>query len=291
MNKTEQKTYPSAGTCVAFGCFDGVHLGHRAVLSRLLQERELTPVVVTLEPRGQVLSTPGEKARLLRGLGVEHMLSLPADAAACPEEFVRRVLLERLGARKVVLGRGYTFGAGGTGNAGLLRAMGLEVAEVEETVWNGRPVTGEAVRAAFARGDFAQGAELLGGGYLLLGPVVHGRANGRRHGMPTANLGFGPEKLLPPLGVYGGVAQAAGQRVLGMTNVGRRPSADDLDQVTVETLLLDFAGDLYGEELLLELRTYIRPVMKFDGLDQVRQQIDRDIRTARQRLGGAASVW
>lgn len=289
MNKMEQKPYTSAGTCVAFGCFDGVHLGHRAVLSRLLRERELTPVAVTLEPRGMVLSTPEEKVFLMQQLGMEYVLSLPADGAGCPEDFVRRVLLEQLGAKKVVLGRGYTFGADDSGNAALLRSMGLEVEEVERVTLEGCPVTGQEIRGAFAAGEFSRAAALLGGGYLMMGPVVHGRANGRRHGMPTANLGFGPEKLLPPLGVYGGVARAAGQRVLGMTNVGRRPSADDLDQVTVETLLLDFAGDLYGEKLILELRTYIRPVMKFDDLDQVRQQIDRDILTARRRMGGTFS--
>jgi len=128
-------------------------------------------------------------------------------------------------------------------------------------------------------------------GYILHGRVVHGKGAGHRHGMPTANLSCDAGMELPPLGVYGGYALADGQRWIGVTNVGPRPSDDDSPAVTVETLLLDFSGDLYDRELTLELRFYLRPIRRFSGgLDEVRAQVALDAAETRRLLAAEAET-
>lgn len=278
MNYVKNAEFKFENTCVAFGCFDGVHVGHRAVVAKLLEEKALTGVVVALEPGGKVLSTPREKEYLMEKLGVENMVSLPASAMGCPKAFVEEVLIGKLGAKKVVVGEGFTFGADNSGDAALLRELGLEVVVVDEVKLNGEAVSKESVVKAFEADDFKTASEMLGGHYLFCGPVTHGKAAGRKHGMPTANLGFGQEKILPPLGVYGCVSRVEDKVNQGMTNIGRRPSDDDMDYISVETFLLDFSGDIYDKEQILEVYIYIRGVKKFSGgLDEVRRQIDKDI--------------
>ncbi len=230
---------------VLFGALDGVCAGPRALLAAPGGPR----AAVVWQPEGAALSTEREKELLLASLGVETLALLPGvhDAAA----------------------------------ARALCGAGLRRCRVTED--GGTDAAG--VRAAFAGGDFAAAAALLGGGYWLVGKVVPGKHAGSRHGMPTANLAYGADKLLPPPGVYGALARWGGRLYRGVTNVGRRPSDDDSPAVTVETLLSDFSGDLYGEELALELRFRLRGIRKFPGgLDDVRRQVERDAAEMNARM-------
>lgn len=276
MNYMKDTEFQLADTCVAFGYFDGVHIGHRAVVDKLLEEKTLTSVVVALEPEGKVLSTPREKEYLMEKMGVENMVSLSADVVDNAKAFVEEILIGKLGAKKVIVGEGFTFGD--CGSAELLRELGLEVVVVDTVCLDGEAVSSDSVIKAFEAEDFPKATEMLGGHYLVIGPVKHGKAAGRKHGMPTANLGFSEEKILPPLGVYGCLSRVEGEVHQGMTNIGRRPSDDDMDYISIETFLLDFKGDLYDKEQILEVYIYVRGVVKFaGGLDEVRRQIDKDI--------------
>ena len=270
---------------VAFGGFDGLHLGHRAVLRRLRGYEGQIPVVVSFaEEERPVIYTESEKEYLLSGMSVETMVSLSRAMvdAMTAEDFCRRILCSRLQAKTVVAGENLRFGSDKKGRADLIalrQKYGFSAEIVPTVTYEGEPVTTEAVKQAVAAGDFRKMAALLGHPYVMQGTVVHGKAAGRKHGMPTANLGVAENKLFPPHGVYGALAYLDGAFFRGMTSVGFRPSDDDIPIATIETWLLNFDRDIYGKKLTLELYSYIRGVRRFNGLDEVRRQIDQDVLT------------
>ena len=278
---------PSGRYCVSFGPFDGVHLGHRAVLARMKEERDLTPLVISFEETSEpVVYTEREKAELLEETGVGVLLSLPTgNVRGMEPEELSRGILERIGTRALVLGEGRA-------DESAFRAEGVragyEVVTVPVVRSGDEPVTTDLLKRRMEAGDFAGLLELLGRPYLMIGEVVHGKAAGRKHGMPTANLGTAPNKLFPPHGVYGTLSRLDGKTYRGMTNVGLRPSDDDIPIPTVETFLLDFDRDIYGKTEILEALVYVRGVRKFaGGLDEVRRQIDRDIESIRDFMDRA----
>ena len=275
---------------VAFGSFDGMHLGHRAVLRRLRGYEGQIPVVVSFaEAERPVIYTESEKEYLLSGMSVETMISLSRAMveAMTAEDFCRRILCSRLQAKTVVAGENLRFGSDSQGAQELVRLgekLGFSVEIVPEVTLEGEPVTTGAVKQAIAEGDFSAMLALLGHPYVMQGTVVHGKAAGRKHGMPTANLGVAENKLFPPHGVYGALAYLDGAFFRGMTSVGFRPSDDDIPIATIETWLLNFDRDIYGKKLTLELYSYIRGVRKFGGLDEVRRQIDQDVLTVQSYM-------
>ena len=276
----------------AFGFFDGMHLGHRAVLARLPGRAAQMPVLLSFEEKSApVLCTEREKQYLLREYGVERMVSVPFEAvsALSAEDFAREILCGRLNAGSVVAGENLRFGSDDKGIKELLalgERYGFTVDIVPLVREEGEAVTADAVKRAVRAGDFAKTLRLLGHDYVMLGRVVHGKGNGRRHGMPTANLAVDENKLFPPYGVYAALCELGGEFYGGLTNIGPRPSVDEDPTPTVETWLLDFSRDIYGEELVLSLHEYIRGIIKFpDGLEAVKRQIDRDLETAKSSLG------
>lgn len=277
------------GKCrVAFGTFDGVHSGHRAVIERLPGHAGQAPVVLSCEEKGApVICSEQEKALLLRELGVGRMISVPAEDVRNmkAEDFAREILHERLNAVSVVAGENLRFGSDEKGIMELLafgEKYGFSVDTVPVVCVDGEPVSADAVRRAVQDGDYAKMERLLLHPHLMIGRIVHGKGEGHRHGMPTANLAPAANKLLPPYGVYATVTRLDGALYLGVTNIGLRPSADASPVPTVETFLMDYSGDIYDKEVLLELHAYIRGIIKFpDGLEAVRRQIDMDVKTAR----------
>lgn len=274
--------------CVAFGHFDGMHLGHQAVIEKLCSHLDLTPVLLSFaQTEKPVIYTEGEKEYLLAGSGVEWMVSLPAAEmeAMDAETFAREVLAKRLHAKTVVVGENLVFGADAKDAAALAalgEAYGFTVETVPTVCFAGEPVSSQAIIKAIEAMDFPRMRELLGRTYIMQGEVVHGKATGRKHGMPTANLGVAPNKIFPPHGVYGTLSHMDGKYYRGMTSIGLRPSDDDIPIPTVETFLLNFDQDIYGRQVILEVFVYIRGVKKFaGGLDEVRKQIDKDIEQVR----------
>ncbi len=277
-------------TCVAFGAFDGIHTGHMAVLDRLKSytQRGMTSVVVSLVQdeaslqERKILSTEAEKQYLLAKTGLDVMLSYSADGKSDSlKRFVKDVLLQQLGAKVVVVGsndvqldqlRTYAAEFG----------FALDVCDV--VLADGEPVSADRIIEDLAAGRLEHATALLGHPYLFVGTVMHGKARGRLVGMPTANLSYKSYKQLPAHGVYGTLSDIDGHIVKGLTNIGKRPSDDNFDYVSIETFLLDFAQDLYDKTITLEIHVHIRGVIKFNSLEEVKQQVDRDIVSIRTFL-------
>lgn len=277
---------------VTFGSFDGLHIGHRAVIKKLYGYETQTPVLLSFEENEKpIIYSEDEKEYLLKDSKVEIMVSIPAkDAYAMTgEAFVKEILVEKLQAKSVVAGADVKFGSEGLGIDALKELgekYGFEVEAVPTIYLGGEAVTTERIRKAIEDGDFSRMNVLLGHHYLMRGTVVHGKAAGRKVGMPTANLNVAKNKLFPPHGVYGTLSYMDGAFFRGMTNIGLRPSDDDIPIATIETFLLDFDRDIYGKDIKLEAYTYIRGVKKFANLEEVRKQVDKDIEAVRVYMDG-----
>lgn len=278
---------------VALGMFDGVHLGHRALMSRLLKEAErldAAPCVYTfsnhpLEVLGgsvKLLSGVGERNKLLRALGAERVLSVPFTkemAALGTEQFVD-LLMERWEIRGLVVGYNYTCGDHGAGTPETLSEIGerrgFSVSVVEPVMFAGTPVSSTRIREAIERGDVSLAKELLARRYTLSGTVVQNKRIGRRIGFPTANIEADPKRVIPADGVYASIAYVGGAAYRAVTNIGSNPTVYG-ETLTIETHLIEFDADIYGEALTVAFRKRLRGEAMFDSLDALKEQIRRDV--------------
>lgn len=285
---------------VVIGNFDGVHRGHQSVLGSAVEEAEalgLVPRVLTFHPHPaevlgkrhlKVLTTIDHKVRLLK----EQSPLLQVDvwpftlelSALSPEEFVESVLVRELSARVVVVGENFRFGRGRSGDLALLTELGRRMqfkARSEALLSDDRgPFSSTRVREALALGDVVEAARLLGRPHSVSGKIVQGDQRGRTLGFPTANFAEVVEAV-PLDGVYSGRV-FEGERCLGLgvANLGTRPTVDRPHGLEVH--ILDFSGDLYGHELRFEWIDRVRDVQKFSGLEELKQQIERDTETCRR---------
>ena len=283
------------GTAVAIGKFDGLHLGHRRLLKEILRQKEdgLKAAVFTFDPSPEVffgmnpsreLSTNEEKRALFREIGIDILVEFPFNrmtAATPPEDFVVDILCRRMNARFVAAGTDLSFGAMGKGNFALMsslaRHLGFEARKIDKIERNGKVISSTLIRRLVEEGNMEEAAACLGAPYRITGRIVHGRALGRRIGIPTLNQLPPPDKLLPPFGVYYSEVKADGRVYKGMTNIGTKPTVTDEHVVTVETYLYDFEGDLYGETAEVGLLTYRRPEKRFSGVMELRKTMEEDI--------------
>jgi riboflavin kinase/FMN adenylyltransferase len=292
---------------VTIGNFDGVHRGHRALVRATVaaaRPRQGTAVVLTFDPHPArvlaperapaALSTTAQKAEALAGLGADVMAVLPFDtatAALAPEDFAREVLQGVVGARHVVVGRGFRFGRGQQGDAALLSRLGAQLGftaeEVEPVREGAEPVSSSRVREALSRSDVALAARLLGRPYCVDGIVVEGDRRGRTLGFPTANLA--PEnEIVPARGVYACRCRVPpGEWHPAVVNVGVRPTFGGA-ATSVEAHLLDFAGELYGARVRLAFEHRLRDERRFDGPGALVAQIREDVLRARALLSNHA---
>lgn len=284
------------------GNFDGVHLGHRAVID--LARRPGVPLgVVTFEPHPREYFAPDAppfrlmnaeaRANRLSKLGVEQLYQLPFNAAMAglsPEEFVSTVLVDGLGIAHVVVGADFCFGKARKGKAddllALGRAHGFDVTVAELVRSDDRAISSSAIREALANGDPRKAAAMLGHWHRIDGEVLHGEKRGRELGFPTANMSVA-RLHLPKLGVYAvRVDVLTGPQTgsyTGAASIGVRPMFGT-NQPNLETYIFDFNGDLYGQHLSVALVEYIRPEMKFDGLPALIAQMNDDCARARAIL-------
>ncbi|MDR2050911.1 MAG: riboflavin biosynthesis protein RibF [Deltaproteobacteria bacterium] len=306
------------GSVVSWGNFDGVHLGHQALLSRLAgagASLGLPSVALTFDPHPDAffsrnaprpLADPGDKLALISRLGVDYALVLPFDAAFArqsPRDFARDILVASLRAKAVILGYDLGFGRSREGGFNLLRGLGLEYgfsveqtsavrieAKAREGTPSARalPVSSTRIREAVGRGDFEEAAAMLGRVYSVRGPVRWGaRRGGSLLGFPTANLDPGP-LLLPPHGVYACLAACGGLFYPAAANLGLNPSfetgsgADSAGpSPSLEAYMLDFEGDIYGRELRLYFLRFLRPERRFADAAALREQIGLDVSETR----------
>jgi riboflavin kinase/FMN adenylyltransferase len=293
------------GGVVSVGVFDGVHLGHQQVLGRAVErarDLEARALVFTFHPhplevlRPQkappLIQTFGQKLELMRGLGVAAVLwpePMGEVLAMPPDRFVRDVLCGAVGARLIVEGRDFRFGAGAGGDLASLAAVaagcGLEVEAVDDVLVDGQRVSSTRIRRLIAAGRVADAARCLGRPYAYVGTVVEGRHLGERLGYPTVNLDA-PRFLRPAEGVYAGRALVRGQRPPAAISVGSAPTFHDDRPSAVEAYLLDFEGELYGEQIVLEFLEYLRPQQTFADSDALRRQMAADCQRVRNLVPG-----
>lgn len=287
---------------LAIGVFDGVHLGHRAVIERALSDARAaggTAVVVTFDPHPirvlrpekapHLLTSTAHKIRLIRDLAAEHLLIIPFDRAFAetpPAEFIRALARACQPLREICVGHQWSFGKARAGNLDLLKHLGDELGFDEVGVHavqiDGQIVSSTLTRRAVEAGDLPLAARFLGREYTILGTVVEGDRIGRTLGFPTANLAAHNEQF-PPNGVYSVAVNRSGQSLRGVVNIGIRPTfAHATGERILEVHLLDFDTDIYGEDLELTFQKYLRPEQKFPTLDALRAQIARDVEHARR---------
>ncbi|MGE3077298.1 MAG: riboflavin biosynthesis protein RibF [Dehalococcoidia bacterium] len=291
---------PGPETALTIGVLDGVHLGHQALLKRLSTEakkRALSPGVVTLHPHPITVLRPEiapsyltgleDRMELMREAGADWVIPLTftSEVSEVECEELATAFVDRLRMRLMVLGPDAAFGRGAPKDtAGRMKRLGaergFEVIQIEPLMHDHERYSSTAVRNALAEGDMARVTALLGRAYKISGPVVHGFERGRTIGFPTANISVAADRALPGLGVYATRAKVAGHTLVGATNIGRRPTFD-AGHVSIETYLLDFEGDIYGERMDLEILARVRGEVKFDGVDELKAQIAKDVETAR----------
>jgi riboflavin kinase/FMN adenylyltransferase len=308
----EPTVFPqAAGACapcaVAVGNFDGVHVGHAAIVGRLREaaERHRVPaVVLTFDPHPASilrpeqaplpLTTPARRAELLLALGVNAVCVQPADAALMAleaEAFYEGVLRGRFAARAVVVGLDFRFGARRRGDVAMLAALcgrdGVDLDVVPPVVIDGEAVSSSRIRTLVAAGRLAEAHTLMTAPYRLTGAVVVGARRGGTIGFPTANLA-GIATLLPALGVYAAVAHVDGVAVPAAVHVGPNVTFGETS-VSVEAHLIGFAGDLYGRPLDVDFLDRVRDTRRFSSVEDLKAQLADDVAAARRIVAAAAS--
>lgn len=281
---------------VTIGTFDGVHLGHLAIIRYLLErttERDGISTLVTFYPHPReviqgrpvpVLTMIEERAAILEKIGLDRFVIIPftKEFSRLPaEDFVADVLVNKVGVREVVIGYDHGFGHERKGNASLLREMGprlgFEVDVIPVQVVDSHVVSSSEIRRSIERGDVETAAALLGRRYSMIGKVVAGDGRGRTIGFPTANLEIAhPQKIIPADGVYAVLVEIEDDVLHpGMMNIGVRPTVDGTTR-KIEVHLIDFEEDLYGRELRVEFVGHMRPERKFASLEELTKQLSQD---------------
>jgi riboflavin kinase / FMN adenylyltransferase len=296
-----QDAYPETlqGRVIAIGNFDGVHLGHEAVLTQTLAlaaKLSTKAGVLTFEPHPRSYFNPQNpvfrltdrelKSARLGQLGLDGVLALEFNsgmASMAAEAFLDDLLIRRLRVAGLVVGQDFRFGQGRTGDIALLRSrFGDSVQIAEPFMLQGEVVSSSKIRAALETGDIAKATALLGRPWRLRGEVRHGDKRGRELGFPTANMWLTADCRLA-YGIYAVRMQVDGVWRDGVASFGRRPTFDN-GAPRIETFLFDFSGDLYGKIVDLDLVAWIRPELKFDGIQPLVEQMNSDSRDARRIL-------
>ncbi len=287
---------------IALGFFDGVHLGHGALLKKTLERaRELgvhsaaftfdrSPREFVTGERVPLLTDVKERDALVTGLyGLEALLVEPFDDKMMTmswETFVMELLVEKYGAVHLVAGHDYRFGHKNAGTSERLiekcRALGLGCDIIPKVELDGVTVSSTYIRTLVESGDVERAARFLGHPYTVSGTVCHGYGIGKTRLFPTANLSFDEHRILPARGVYATRVCIEGKEYAGVTNVGVRPTVSTGEDVSLETYVLDFSGDLYGKELHVAFLKFLRPEQRFESTKKLHERIEKDIAAARE---------
>ncbi|UVI40069.1 bifunctional riboflavin kinase/FAD synthetase [Qipengyuania spongiae] len=300
LDHRERAPEPLRGGIVALGNFDGFHTGHQAVAREAIEwaRAEGRPsIIATFDPhpvrffKPEVppfrLTTLEQRQELYLSAGATAMLVFHFDATLAgtsADQFVERILIERLGVHGVVTGEDFRFGKGASGGVNLLRESSLAVRTVDPVIDSGEPVSSSRVREALRQGDPQEAARLLTRPFAIRGVVEHGDKRGREIGYPTANLAI-ENYLRPRYGIYAvtGRILATGQELTGAANIGVRPQFEPPKEL-LEPYFFDFSGDLYGQEIEVAFHHFLRGEAKFDSLEELSAQMERDCEQARRLL-------
>jgi riboflavin kinase/FMN adenylyltransferase len=296
--------FPARPTVLTIGTFDGVHLGHRKIIDRVVQsalELDCQSLVLTFFPHPRMvldqdggvklLNTLEEKRQLLESTGLQNLIVHPFDqdfANLPAETFVREILVKKLNLRRIIIGHDHRFGKNrDAGIDDLIRfgaQFGFEVEQIGAATIDHISISSTQIRKALAAGDMERANAFLGYDYFITGTVVEGKKLGRTIGYPTANLSIGfPYKLIPKIGIYVIRCEIDGRNLGGMLSIGLNPTVGG-DSLSVEAYFFDFGGDLYHRRLQVTLLHYLRDEAKFGSMAEMQAQIDRDARQSRAFL-------
>lgn len=292
------------GSVVTIGTFDGVHLGHKALLNRLIstaQKEDLDAVLLTFFPHPRMvlqkdsdlklINTLDEKKQLLKNIGLHHLIVQPFTkefSRLTALEYVRDILVNQLNAKKIIIGYDHRFGRNRTADIENLREYGLtydfEVEEISAQELNEVAVSSTKIRKALAVGDITTANNYLGYPFMLNGTVVEGKGIGRTLNFPTANIKVDtPHKLIPKKGVYLVQSTINGKSVYGLTSIGTNPTVGGT-KTTIETFFMDVDTNLYQQHLQLEFITHIRDEETFQSMEELTNAIKKDEVFAREFL-------
>lgn len=290
--------YIEGPTAVTLGKFDGIHRGHQKLMRRILELEKADPAIkstafVFNSNKNDQLMTAAEQKSLIAEMGISNLVNcpfVPEITGMLPEEFVREVLIGKLHASHVVVGTDFRFGYKRSGDTGVLRDLqhryGFSLDVIEKERYMDREISSTYVREALSSGDMELVRALLGRSYTVEGTVVRGRHMGTGMGMPTANLVPPEEKMLPPNGVYFSETLMDGEKYRSVTNIGYKPTIGETFK-GVETYMfgINTKDELYGREIRVSLLHYLRPEIRFDSIDDLKQQIRTDIRSGKEYFG------
>lgn len=292
------------GCAVALGKFDGFHKGHMVLVDeiRRLQERGYTGVLFTFDIKKnhvfdvdkiKNIYTSDEKLQLVEQFGIDAFVEYPFDdtfAAMKPEAFVKKILVDEMHVKYVVVGKDYRFGKDRAGDVSLLENMGkiygFAVLAMDKLSYENKIVSATYIRQCILEGNMEEIPAFLGRNYSVSGCVFEGKRLGRTIGIPTANLLPEKGKIYPPEGVYVSKISIAGEAdcYYGITNIGDNPTVNDTGSVTIETNIFDFDRDIYKKAIRIEFLSYIRGEKKFSGVEELKKQLCEDIVTAKKWL-------
>lgn len=285
---------------VTIGTFDGVHIGHKLILEKLIQnakERDCESVVLTFFPHPRMvlqessdvklINTIEEKSELIGNIGIENLIIHPFDqkfSRLTAEEFVKTILVDLLNIKKIIIGYDHRFGRNRTANIDDLIVYGkqydFEVEQISAQEINDNAVSSTKIRNAILEGNISLANKYLGYNYTFSGEVVKGKQLGRTIGFPTANIQIKESyKLIPKNGVYIVKSNYDGNTIFGMMNIGNRPTVNGENQ-TIEVNFFDFDEDIYNKIISIEILDFIREEQKFDSLDSLKSQLNKDQQTS-----------
>lgn len=294
------KNFEFKNTAVTLGKFDGLHLGHQLLINHVLdlKNKGYSSVVFTflLHPNSlfsqkevELIFIEEEKRNKLDKMGIDVMISYPFNketAAMEPEDFIKKVLIEQLDAKVIVVGSDFGFGHKRRGNVDMLIEMssvyGYEVIVLDKKKITDQTVSSSYIRNELTVGNMEKVTEFLGEPYSIMGQVKHGRKIGRTLGFPTTNLIPPSNKLLPTSGVYVSITTIDGVRYEGVTNIGNNPTVGETKEKRVETYIFDYDEDCYGKTIEVSILSMERPEIKYDTIEELKEQMDKDIIFARE---------
>lgn len=297
-NEKFQNTY------IAIGAFDGIHIGHRALIIKAVENAKKNSgksVVFTflnhplerinIRKAPKLINSLEEKIHIIESLGVDYLIMQPFTekfSNETPENFVKEILKRKLDAQEVFVGFNFSFGKGGLGNSENLKEFGLGnkiKIEIEEPVkLNGKIVSSTYIREKLTQGELEIANLCLGAPFLIIGEVVHGRKLGRVMGFPTANLKI-LNKIYPPFGIYGGKVKIEGHENKwdAVINIGKNPTLKP-DEKSIEVHILDFDKDIYGKKICVSLIEHLRDEKKFDSMEELKSTINNDVNMWRNKV-------
>lgn len=292
---------PESRTACALGLFDGVHRGHRLIITKAAEKaaeiggssavfcfRTDTMTSKGHDGRIEMLMTDDIKAKAIESLGIDYLCSPRFEdmRSMPPEVFVRDVLKGAMNCGYAVCGGDFTFGRGAVGKAGDLvrigRKYGIDVDIIDPLMYNGKPISSTGIRSLIRQGDIETANEMLGYNYGYTAKVEHGFERGRTWSFPTINQKIAKGLVLPKFGVYCSLVTIDGKKYGGVTNIGIKPTINIKTSPLAETFILDYEGDLYGRELELELLKFVRPERIFESVEELKAEIARNTEFTRE---------